>query len=125
MMRRILCLSLLGSVGACGHSESEKSLHEELLALEKRTNDDVRTACDAPANVADLPNDDNGPEPVACYFELATSFNACELEALEAHPADARALMACLERDTEDILACCQRDGACTYRGIEPCYIEL
>lgn len=124
MLRKLLIpLAVLAACG--GESSSGNDLEQELETTQAELNQMAREACDAPANVAELDPDDDSRSEVRCYAELSVAFDSCEKQALGADPDEARAYLACVERDFSDMLACCTRDGKCTYGAIERCYDSL
>ncbi|HEX6241150.1 MAG TPA: hypothetical protein VFZ61_09670, partial [Polyangiales bacterium] len=116
----LLLPALLGI--ACSDSHGNEDINDELRDYVRDTNAAAKQACEA--SDAEIEADDDTPA-AACYYALSAQFDQCDRKAFRAHPSEARALLHCLQRDRDALIACCTKDGACSYEKIEHCYDAL
>jgi hypothetical protein len=123
MMRRTVPTLVLILLSGCGES-SGGDFERTLDSFRDRANTEALQVCGASAaDVSD--QSDEGNEAARCYYELAVEIDTCRRKALRAHEADARALLACLDRDRAQLVECCTRGAPCSYDRIDQCRQEL
>lgn len=124
MMRRSMPTVVLCLIAGCGESNGS-DLARTLDDFRDRSNAQARQVCGA--NKADISEqvDEDSSDQARCYGELAVEFDRCERAALLAHELDARAWLACEERDHAQLVECCTRAAPCSYDRIDRCRQEL